>query len=100
VRRFLQAFAESVARYKQEPDGAIDALVPFMGGLDRRTVEEVYREHAPTLLRVPLPSPEGIQAVLDRLDDPRARALGADAFVNRTFLQELEQSGFIATLYP
>ena len=100
VRRFLRALTETIALYKSEPDRAVDALVPFLGDLDRPTVELLYAEHAPTILRLPRPSLQSLQAVLDRNEDPRARELGPEHFVNFTFVDEIERDGFLARLYP
>ncbi len=44
---------------------------------------------------LPIPSEDAVQAVLDREEAPEARAFRPSDFVDASFLQEIEQSGFL-----
>jgi hypothetical protein len=42
---------------------------------------------------------DAIQAVLDRDPDPKTRSLKPKDFIDMSFLRELEENGFVTTLY-
>jgi hypothetical protein len=44
-------------------------------------------------------SAEGLQAVLDLIENPRAREVRPEQFMDNSYLQELEASGFVRRLY-
>jgi hypothetical protein len=51
--------------------------------------------------RKPYPTMEGIQRVIDQISETEAKAKVArpEQFVDTSFLRELDQSGFIDSLY-
>jgi hypothetical protein len=68
---------------------------------DRTAVEEAYEFTAPLLQRLPRPSPHGLLTLLQdlRRNRPSAAPLSPEDLVDPSFLDELEQVGFIETLY-
>ena len=49
----------------------------------------------------PYPTPNGVRAILDSFESTMADAKGADPenFIDGSFVQELDKSGWIAKLY-
>lgn len=99
VRRFLRAYVEAVHFYKTQRDATIRILQANMGGLSAEEVAFLYDDLNEALPPLPVPREEALQAVLDREPDPQARNFKPGDFLDLSFLQEIEQSGFLATLY-
>jgi hypothetical protein len=59
----------------------------------------LYDETRKRLPALPMPMKEAIQSVLDRENDPKARALQPADIADLSFLQEIEKSGFLKELY-
>jgi hypothetical protein len=73
------------------------------GGLEQEILEK-SRENVLTETMYPkkqYPSLKGLQTVLDELAerDPRAKTAKPEQFVDATFIQELDKSGYIDALY-
>jgi len=68
---------------------------------DRGAVEEAYGFYAPLLQPLPRPSAAGLLTLLQdlRRNQPSAVPLSLTDIVDSSFLDELEQAGFIETLY-
>jgi hypothetical protein len=51
--------------------------------------------------RVPYPAPEGIQPILDEisLQNPEAKSYKPEDFIDTTVVKQLEQSGFVRSVY-
>ena len=63
-------------------------------------LEETYRLYVDNALQqVPYTSAEGLQTVLDLIENPRAREARPEQFVDNSYLQELDASGYIRRLY-
>jgi hypothetical protein len=61
---------------------------------------------APTIMyailpEVPLPTPDGVKTLLDDMAPKNARAAAANPkdFVDLSFVEEMERSGFVKQLY-
>jgi ABC-type nitrate/sulfonate/bicarbonate transport system substrate-binding protein len=100
VRGFLRAIVESIALIKRDPALAKRVLAQYTKTDDDARLEETYHLYVDNALqRVPYPNAEGLQTVLDLLDDPRAREARPEQFLDDSYLRELEASGFIGRLY-
>lgn len=71
----------------------------FMKTDNRQLLEAVYDEHAPVFQRLPLMTKEEVQAVLEVAKNPKAAQVKPEDFFDNSFLQKLEASGFINSLY-
>ncbi len=99
-RRFLQAFAEGVHRYKTDPDYAMKVIVDYSKVDDPRALREGYeleRRIMASDLRI---EPESMRAVLAELAQtiPQAANANPDDFVDLRFQRELEASGYFDRL--
>ena len=69
---------------------------------DRPALEETYRVFIEEIVeKKPYPTIEGLQRVLEQIgeNDPKAKTAKPEQFVDTSFLRELDQSGFIDSLY-
>lgn len=67
---------------------------------DPEGLERTYRNHMGVLLDVPYADPVGIKTLLDDMAprSPKAAAADPKIFVDASFVQEMESSGFIRQL--
>lgn len=101
VRRYVKSQVEAVHLMKRDRKSGLRVFMQLMGGFKDTAVLEKSYDVSITDDKLPrnqFPSLEGIQAVLDTLGDRGKDARPAD-FVDLRFVKELNDSGFIATLY-
>lgn len=99
VDRYLRGYTEAISVILRDKETAMKVMGKFMKTDNRQTLEAVYEEHAPVFQRVPLMTKEAVQAVLDVAKSPRAAQSKPEDFFDNSFLQKLEASGFISSLY-
>ena len=75
----------------------------YIKSRDPKVLEETYRVYALQYLpRAPYPTQNGVKAILDSLAEtvmPDAKRAEPGAFVDVSFVQELEKSGWIDRMY-
>lgn len=101
IRRFVRAMTEAIAVLRTDGEGGARVIGKYLKLDDpdaARRAWEDYREIYPV---VPLPTAAGVATALAEEARRRPEAARADpaAFVEPTFVNELEASGFIAALY-
>jgi len=104
VRRYVKSHVEAVAQIWTDKEATVRVLGKYMGGGVDRDILERSREDNLTdalLSKKQIPSLEGLKTVLDDLAerDPRAKTAKPEQFVDMSFIQELNQSGYIDSLY-
>ena len=99
VTRYLRGYTEAISIILRDKETAMKVMGKFMKTDNRQTLEAVYDEHAPVFQRVPLMTKEEVQAVLDVAKSPKAAQAKPEDFFDNSFLQKLEASGFINSLY-
>ncbi|HET9916093.1 MAG TPA: ABC transporter substrate-binding protein [Candidatus Binatia bacterium] len=104
VRRYVKSHVQAVHRLWTDKEATIRALSRFMGSNLDREILEKSRENVLTEAMYPkkqYPSVEGLKNVLDELAerDPRAKNAKPEQFIDASFIRELDQSGFIDSLY-
>jgi len=97
--RNLCAFVEAIHYFKTNREGTISILQKYMGGISSENARFLYDEHVGLFEELPLPSERGLQAVLERESDPKAKNFKPADFVDLSFLREIEQGGLIEKLY-
>ncbi len=99
VRAFIKGYAEGVHRYKTDKAFAFQVLKQYTKVTDPELLEQAWALAAPALEDAPLHlEPRGIQAVLDFLGTPKAKATKPEDYMDLRILREVEQSGFFNTL--
>jgi NitT/TauT family transport system substrate-binding protein len=102
VQRFVRAYTEAIAVYKNNRDVAMKITSKYTGIKDQATLGSTIDFYAPKLQRVPLATVGGLRFVLDQvaIRDPRAKNYTPETFMDMRFVKQLEDSGFIKSLYP
>ena len=99
VSRYLRGYTEAISIIHRDKETAIKVMGKFMKTDNRQLLEAVYDEHAPVFQRLPLMTKEEVQAVLEVAKSPKAAQVKPEDFFDNSFLQKLETSGFINSLY-
>jgi len=102
TRRYLRAYVEGLHRLKTDKSFSMKVIGKYSRISEADWLEETYQHYAVKVMpRVPYPTIKGIQMVLDEMSqrNPKAKGLLPASFIDVTILRELEQSGFIKSLY-
>ena len=99
VQSVVTAEAEAVHYFKTHKEETVKVMEKYTRGLDRKVLEEVYAVY--TKLFAEDTVPRGFQPTLEVMaaSDPRAASARPEEFVDLRFVDELEKSGFLDTLY-
>jgi NitT/TauT family transport system substrate-binding protein len=102
AQRFVRAYTEAIALYKNNRDLAMKITGKYTGIKDPAILSSTVNFYAPKLARVPYPTIGGIRFVLEQLAtrDPKAKNVNPESFMDVRFVKQLEDSGFIQGLYP
>jgi ABC-type nitrate/sulfonate/bicarbonate transport system substrate-binding protein len=102
VSRVVKSFVEAIHFYRTRKKDAIAILKNFLRYTNDEEVEEAYKEAGLKLVPIkPYPSIEGLESILETLEErnPKAKGRKAEEFVNVSFLEKLDKSGYIDQLY-
>jgi NitT/TauT family transport system substrate-binding protein len=102
VSSVVKSFVEAIHFYRTRKKDSIVILKNFLRYTNDEEVEEAYNEAGLKLVPIkPYPSIEGLQSILQTLEEtnPKAKNRKAEEFVNVSFLEKLDKSGFIDQLY-
>ena len=102
VQRFVRAYTEAIAIYKNNREVAMKVTSKYTGIKDPAILSSTVNFYAPKLARVPYPTVGGMRFVLEQIAtrDPKAKSVNPESFMDVRFVKQLEDSGFIKTLYP
>ncbi len=102
VQRFVRAYVEAIAIYKNNRELAMKITSKYTGIKDAAVLAATVDFYTPKLQRVPYPTLGGLKFVLDEvaLRDPRAKNYPPETFMDTRFVKQLEDSGFVKGLYP
>jgi hypothetical protein len=101
IMKLARAMIEAIHFLKTDKEGAKAIFRKNLGIADPEGLERAYRDYSSVFPEVPYPTPEGVKTMLDDLAprNPKAAAADPKAFVDTSFVGELESSGFIKQLY-
>ena len=101
VTNVMQGFVETIHLFKTRPDVVVPLLQRYLKIEDRKAAEQLHAFHVPVFQKVPRPSFPGMQKLRDFLvaKYPAATSLKESDIADSSFIDELEQSGFIDRLY-
>jgi ABC-type nitrate/sulfonate/bicarbonate transport system substrate-binding protein len=102
TRQFIKAYVEGMHRYRTDREFTVGVQAEYSGIADRTVAEETYDLTRPGMPPVPYPVVASLQTLLDFMatDLPEAKNADARKFVDDSFIRELQNSGFIASLAP
>jgi NitT/TauT family transport system substrate-binding protein len=101
VSKFARAMTEAIHIYKTDKDTTTKIIGKYTRITDSESLDRTYQAYIKLLPEVPLPGPEGVKTFLDYMAPDRKDAAAANpkAFVDMSFVQELQTSGFVRQLY-
>lgn len=101
IRRYLKAYVEAIHYFKTHKEETMKIMRKYSRVEDRRVLEESWEWHTRYLPESPYAPLEGYRTILQDLaaKNPKAAQANANDFVEMRFVKELEDSGFIKSLY-
>jgi ABC-type nitrate/sulfonate/bicarbonate transport system substrate-binding protein len=104
VSRFLMGYLEGIAFVKQHKKESVEVVKKKLriGAEQERNLERsIDLLSAKYYEATPYPSLRGVETVLGFVekDNPKAKSADPKSFVDESLLREIDQSGFIKTLY-
>jgi ABC-type nitrate/sulfonate/bicarbonate transport system substrate-binding protein len=99
--RLTMALTEAIHVYKTEKEWSKALIGRYLKVNDPENLERAYNSLKMILPETPAPTPDGVKTLLDDLSakNPKAAAANPKDFVDVSFVEELERSGFIKQLY-
>jgi NitT/TauT family transport system substrate-binding protein len=100
VARFCRAITEAIHFIKSDKESTKAIIGKYTRLTDPEGLERTYRNYTSVLMDVPYADPAGIKTLLDDMAPKNPKAATADpkTFVDASFVQEMENSGFIKQL--
>lgn len=101
IEKVLKSLIEAIAVFKTNKEKSFAVWRKYMRGASEEFLEETYQYTSAGLEAVPTPSVEVIKSALDIVSAqyPQAKQTDPNLIVDPFFVDRIEQSGFIATLY-
>jgi NitT/TauT family transport system substrate-binding protein len=103
VKRYVRSQIEAVHRIKTDREFGSRVLVKYLGAQDKEILEKTYDDLSSDQKLPPkqYPTLEGLKNILEPLaeTDAKAKAAKPEDFVDMSFVRELDQSGYIDSLY-
>ena len=99
VMRFMRAFVEATHYFKTNREGTVPILQKYLGGLSSEQARFLYDDFVELFEEVPVPAEKGLQAMLDRESDPKAKSFKPADFVDLSFLREIDRGGLVEKIY-
>ena len=98
VRRFIKSLVEAIAVLKQDREAAFRGMEKWYGIADREVQGMIYAG-AVEMPRKPYPPIEGIKKTMEMYDSNQMRKYKPEDFYDVSFIRELDESGYIDSLY-
>ncbi len=98
ARRFTKSMVEAIALFKKDPNVAYESMKKWWGITDMEKLKAMYADAA-TLPRKPYPSIEGIKTTMQIYDSHEMRRHKPEDFFDASFIKELDDNGYIDSLY-
>jgi len=99
ITRYLRAYTEAISIILRDKETALKVMAKNMKMDNRQWVEAVYDDVAGVLQRTPYMSKVEVQAVLEVVKNPKGDQAKPEDFFDNSFLQKLDFSGYINSLY-
>jgi NitT/TauT family transport system substrate-binding protein len=100
LAKFCRAITEAIHFIKTDKESTKAIIGKYTKLTDPEGLERTYRNYTAVLMDVPYADPAGIKTLLDDMapKNPKAAAADPRSFVDASFVQEMEASGFIKQL--
>jgi ABC-type nitrate/sulfonate/bicarbonate transport system substrate-binding protein len=104
LNRFSRSLVEAIAwlRYEQNKQEALKILGRFIRSQDEGLLQRTYELSRRAGRPNPIATEGGLRNILDFIASGKEeeRKISADNFLDNSFFQQLESSGYIRSLYP
>jgi NitT/TauT family transport system substrate-binding protein len=103
VLRFLKAYIEGTKRLLTDRELGIRALRKYGGVTDRDMLATTHDLFASRYIKkIPKINPKGVENSLSLIaeNNPKAKGRKAEEFMDTSFMDELESTGFIKSVWP
>src|SRR5262249_56671632 len=96
-----QAYAEELERFATDRPVSSQVVKEHLRIDEKDCWADAYDFYSPRVQKIPYPTLEGIQFILDGLAEkqPQARKASPESFGDLSLLQELDQNGFFKKLW-
>ena len=101
VKRFITAYSEGVHRLFTDKELGMKIIAKYTRTQDREVLESSYTYATNFIEKTPRLPVKGLETILEQLaaTNPKARQFKADDFVDASFYNELDKSGFFKNLW-
>lgn len=101
LRKFMKAYVEAISVIQKNKPAAKNAIGKYTSTTDDAILEESYTVFVKILPQAPYPKLDAIKVGLDQaaLDNAKAKDADPNQFFDARWVEELDKSGFIASLY-
>ena len=101
VRRMVKSYVEAIHIVRTQPEETKRAFIKYRKTKDPKPLEDAYQTLRETVKQKPYPNLESFKTIFKDVSDriPAAKTANAKEFVDTTFLEELDKSGYIDGLY-
>jgi predicted solute-binding protein len=102
VGKFVKGFVAAIQYAQTHREVTLKVLSKYMRTADQEILNVSYDYYVGRVIpRTPYVSEKGLQAVIDfiRQRNPQTQNVKAQDFMDNRFIKELDESGFIKSLY-
>jgi hypothetical protein len=101
ARRMVKSYIEAIHIVRTNPELSKRAFVKYRKTKDEKQSEDAYQTLREVVKAKPYPNPEAFKTIFKDLSDriPAANSANAKEFMDTSFLEELDKSGYIDGLY-
>ena len=101
ARRVVKSYVEGCHYFRRNADFSVGLQKKYSRVEDPKIARQCHDLYSHYFLKKPYPSAKGLQTVLTNLSKkiPEAGKVSPERFIDRSFLKELDDSGFIDDLY-
>ena len=101
VRRMVKSYVDAIHVVRTNPELSKRAFVKYRKTKDEKLLEDAYQTLRETVKLKPYPNPESFKTIFKDVSDriPAAKTANPKDFMDTSFLEELDKSGYIDGLY-
>lgn len=101
VRRMVKSYVEAIHLVRTNPEATKRAFIKYRKSKDEKQLEDAYQTLREIVKIKPYPNLEGFRTIFKDVSDRISGAKTANPreFVDTSFLEELDKSGYIDSLY-
>ena len=101
VRRMVKAYLEAIHLVRTNPEVSKRAFAKYRKTTDEKQLDEAYETLREIVRPKPYPSVEGFKTIFKDVSDrlPAAKTANPKDFIEASFLEEFDRSGYIDGLY-